>query len=191
MIVQLKKKIRNITINNSPFDSRSSKIFFYLTTKHNKFTTMSAAIKSTSARRFAPTTYENTCNRCNHLVYSAEKIGPLKDFTFYHHGCFKCALCGSKLTLKTYFNNQQDQDDKEVCKKNVDSMAIHLFHFSGSMHETSPLYANRCLLRANTLPNSYITWPISFISLLLLLLLELIFQTPNYVCVCAVLPHYN
>ncbi|KAJ6225491.1 hypothetical protein RDWZM_004036 [Blomia tropicalis] len=81
---------------------------------------MSAAIKSTSARRFAPTTYENTCNRCNHLVYSAEKIGPLKDFTFYHHGCFKCALCGSKLTLKTYFNNQQDQDDKEVyCASHV------------------------------------------------------------------------
>lgn len=75
---------------------------------------MSAAIKSTSARRFAPTTYENTCNRCGHLVYSAEKIGPLKDFTFYHHGCFKCAACGSKLTLKTYYNNQQDQDDKEV-----------------------------------------------------------------------------
>lgn len=81
---------------------------------------MSAAIKSTSARRFAPTTYENTCNRCNHLVYSAEKIGPLKDFTFYHHGCFKCAACGSKLTLKTYYNNQQDQDDKEVyCASHV------------------------------------------------------------------------
>lgn len=73
-----------------------------------------AAIKSTSARRFAPTTYENVCNRCQQLVYSAEKIGPLKDFTFYHHGCFKCAACGSKLTLKTYYNNQQDQDDKEV-----------------------------------------------------------------------------
>ena len=76
---------------------------------------MSAAIRSTSARRFAPTTYENICNRCGHLVYSAEKIGPLKDFTFYHHGCFKCVACGSKLTLKTYYNNQQDQDDKEVC----------------------------------------------------------------------------
>lgn len=74
-----------------------------------------AAIRSTSARRFAPTTYENICNRCGHLVYSAEKIGPLKDFTFYHHGCFKCVVCGSKLTLKTYYNNQQDQDDKEVC----------------------------------------------------------------------------
>ncbi|OTF83220.1 Hillarin-like protein [Euroglyphus maynei] len=81
---------------------------------------MSAAIRSTSARRFAPTTYENICNRCGHLVYSAEKIGPLKDFTFYHHGCFKCVVCGSKLTLKTYYNNQQDQDDKEVyCQSHV------------------------------------------------------------------------
>ncbi|XP_046920221.2 peptidase hillarin [Dermatophagoides farinae] len=81
---------------------------------------MSAAIRSTSARRFAPTTYENICNRCGHLVYSAEKIGPLKDFTFYHHGCFKCVACGSKLTLKTYYNNQQDQDDKEVyCQSHV------------------------------------------------------------------------
>ncbi|XP_027196451.2 peptidase hillarin [Dermatophagoides pteronyssinus] len=79
-----------------------------------------AAIRSTSARRFAPTTYENICNRCGHLVYSAEKIGPLKDFTFYHHGCFKCVACGSKLTLKTYYNNQQDQDDKEVyCQSHV------------------------------------------------------------------------
>lgn len=74
-----------------------------------------AAIRSTQARRFAPTTYENVCNRCNNLVYSAEKIGPLKDFTFYHQNCFKCVVCGSKLTLKTYYNNQQDQDDKEVC----------------------------------------------------------------------------
>lgn len=75
---------------------------------------MSASIKAHSVRRFAPTTYENTCNRCDQIVYTAEKIGPLKDFTFYHHGCFKCALCGTKLTLKTYFNNQQDQEDKEV-----------------------------------------------------------------------------
>ncbi len=72
---------------------------------------MSTAI---SLRRFGTTSYENVCNRCAHVVYSAEKIGPLKDFTFYHHNCFKCHVCGTKLTLKTYFNNQQDQDDKQV-----------------------------------------------------------------------------
>ena len=73
---------------------------------------MSTAINST--RRYAKSSYENTCNRCAQVVYSAEKVGPLKDFTFYHHGCFKCHICGTKLTLKTYYNNQQDQDDKAV-----------------------------------------------------------------------------
>lgn len=41
-------------------------------------------------------------------------MGPLKDFTFFHQGCFKCLVCGTKLTLRTYYNNQQDQEDKEV-----------------------------------------------------------------------------
>jgi hypothetical protein len=47
-------------------------------------------------------------------VYQVDRIGPLKDFTFFHTGCFKCKACGSKLTLKSYFNNQNSQDDKEV-----------------------------------------------------------------------------
>lgn len=58
--------------------------------------------------------YENVCLRCGAVVYQVDKIGPLKDFTFFHHGCFKCQVCGTKLTLKTYFNNQQDNEDKEV-----------------------------------------------------------------------------
>ncbi|KAJ8973915.1 hypothetical protein NQ317_000460, partial [Molorchus minor] len=46
--------------------------------------------------------------------------GPLKDFTFFHSGCFKCAICGTKLTLKTYYNNQHRQEDKEVyCNSHV------------------------------------------------------------------------
>ncbi|KAH7935915.1 hypothetical protein HPB52_015170 [Rhipicephalus sanguineus] len=28
------------------------------------------------------------------------QVGPLKDFTFYHQGCFKCLVCGTKLTLR-------------------------------------------------------------------------------------------
>ncbi|EEC00555.1 hypothetical protein IscW_ISCW001270, partial [Ixodes scapularis] len=64
--------------------------------------------------------YENTCLRCGQTVYQVDKVGPLKDFTFYHQGCFKCLLCGTKLTLKTYFNNQQSQEDKEVyCQNHV------------------------------------------------------------------------
>lgn len=58
--------------------------------------------------------YENSCLRCGQTVYQVDKVGPLKDFTFFHQGCFKCLICGTKLTLRTYYNNQQDQDDKEV-----------------------------------------------------------------------------
>lgn len=64
--------------------------------------------------------YENACLRCGRTVYQVDRIGPLKDFTFFHTGCFKCSVCSSKLTLKTYCNNQDDQDDKEVyCSSHV------------------------------------------------------------------------
>lgn len=58
--------------------------------------------------------YESTCLRCGQTVYQVDRVGPLKDFTFFHQGCFKCAVCGTKLTLKTYYNNQDSSEDKEV-----------------------------------------------------------------------------
>lgn len=58
--------------------------------------------------------YENLCFRCDQTVYQVDRVGPLKDFTFFHQGCFKCSACGTKLTLKTYYNNQDSNDDKEV-----------------------------------------------------------------------------
>ena len=64
--------------------------------------------------------YENLCQRCSRTVYQVDRIGPLKDFTFFHSGCFKCETCGTKLTLKTYCNSRCDQDDKEVyCSSHV------------------------------------------------------------------------
>lgn len=64
--------------------------------------------------------YENVCLRCGQTVYQVDRIGPLKDFTFFHTGCFKCSTCNSKLTLKTYCNNQDSQEDKEVyCSSHV------------------------------------------------------------------------
>ena len=64
--------------------------------------------------------YESTCLRCDQTVYQVDRVGPLKDFTFFHSGCFKCAVCGTKLTLKTYYNNQHRQEDKEVyCSSHV------------------------------------------------------------------------
>lgn len=65
-------------------------------------------------KMYRPNFYESTCLRCNEIVYQVDRIGPLKDFTFFHSGCFKCCTCGTKLTLKTYFNNQHKQEDKEV-----------------------------------------------------------------------------
>lgn len=58
--------------------------------------------------------YESTCLRCNEIVYQVDRIGPLKDFTFFHTKCFKCTHCGTNLTLKTYYNNQHTHEDKEV-----------------------------------------------------------------------------
>lgn len=72
------------------------------------------------SHRFGFNLYENTCLRCGQTVYQVDKVGPLKDFTFFHQGCFKCLVCGTKLTLKTYYNNQQSQEDKEVyCQNHV------------------------------------------------------------------------
>ena len=57
---------------------------------------------------------DSNCLRCQKTVYPTDKIGPLKDYSFFHSGCFRCVECSSKLTLKTYYNNQHSQDDKEV-----------------------------------------------------------------------------
>jgi hypothetical protein len=76
--------------------------------------TSRAAKYVTISKRFGSTSYENLCFRCGQTVYQVDKVGPLKDFTFFHRGCLKCHVCGSKLTLKTYYNNQQDNEDREV-----------------------------------------------------------------------------
>ncbi len=61
-----------------------------------------------------------TCLRCGKTVYPTDKIGPLKDFTFFHSGCFRCIVCNTKLTLRTYQNNQHSQEDREVyCSQHV------------------------------------------------------------------------
>ena len=63
---------------------------------------------------------DSNCLRCGKTVYPTDKIGPLKDYTFFHSGCFRCVVCGSKLTLKTYYNNQHSNEDKEVyCSTHV------------------------------------------------------------------------
>ncbi|EYC03165.1 hypothetical protein Y032_0095g2798 [Ancylostoma ceylanicum] len=69
---------------------------------------------------------KQTCHRCNKQVYPTDKVGPLKDSTFFHQGCFKCYICGTRLALKTYCNNRNDHNDKEVyCANHVPIAGPH------------------------------------------------------------------
>lgn len=80
---------------------------------------------------YRPNFYESTCLRCNEIVYQVDRVGPLKDFSFFHSGCFKCCHCGTKLTLKTYFNNQHKQEDKEVNNRKTKARCqAYLTHWS-------------------------------------------------------------
>lgn len=69
------------------------------------------------------------CFRCKRPTYFNDKViillslayhflslqmGPLKDGSMFHKGCFKCWICGTRLSLKTYHNNRNDNTDLEV-----------------------------------------------------------------------------
>ena len=55
---------------------------------------------------------KDDCHRCQKPVYPTDKIGPLKDNCFFHQGCFKCYICGTRLMLKSYCNNRNDIYDQ-------------------------------------------------------------------------------
>ncbi|VDD88292.1 unnamed protein product [Enterobius vermicularis] len=66
------------------------------------------------------------CHRCSKPVYPTDKVGPLKDSTYFHQGCFKCYICGTRLALKTYCNNRNDIDDQEIyCNSHVPVAGPH------------------------------------------------------------------
>ncbi|KAK3104071.1 hypothetical protein FSP39_024193 [Pinctada imbricata] len=45
-----------------------------------------------------------------------EKIGPVKG-AVYHKGCFVCSVCGTRLNMKNYFLNKDDDFDNNLyCK---------------------------------------------------------------------------
>lgn len=94
-------------------------------------------ISETAIKMYRPNFYESACLRCKEIVYQVDRIGPLKDFTFFHTGCFKCRTCGSKLTLKTYFNSQHNQDDKEVSSRKI-TMCIIIFNEMNQRKTTFP-----------------------------------------------------
>lgn len=63
---------------------------------------------------------KEACYRCKRPVYPTDKVGPLKDGAYFHHGCFKCYICGTRLSLKTYCNNRNNIDDQEIyCSNHV------------------------------------------------------------------------
>jgi len=69
---------------------------------------------------------KEVCFRCSRPVYPLDKVGPLKAGAFFHHGCFKCYICGSRLSLKSYQNNRQRQDDREVyCANHAPQAEAH------------------------------------------------------------------
>lgn len=81
------------------------------------------------------------CHRCKKPVYPTDKVGPLKDSAFFHRGCFKCYLCGTRLALKTYCNNRNDIDDQEVyCSNHVPN---------ANPHDPMPLKTNGKMNGAN------------------------------------------
>ncbi|KAI6194244.1 Lim and transglutaminase domain protein [Aphelenchoides besseyi] len=72
------------------------------------------------------TMVKETCHRCAKAVYPTDKVGPLKDSSYFHHGCFKCYICGTRLAIKTYCNNRDDIDDREVyCANHVPNANPH------------------------------------------------------------------
>ena len=62
-------------------------------------------------------------------VYPVEKIGPIKDVV-YHKGCFTCKTCGTKLNLKNFCHNKNEDWDIHVyCKSHCDQglpQPVHL-----------------------------------------------------------------
>ena len=80
------------------------------------------APKSLSNLFFAPSS--DKCQRCGECVYQVEKIGPVNEVVF-HRQCFKCAVCGQHLTVKTYFTNQLEFGDKEIyCWTHIPKTAL-------------------------------------------------------------------
>ncbi|XP_022248707.1 LIM domain and actin-binding protein 1-like isoform X2 [Limulus polyphemus] len=53
-------------------------------------------------RRIATPQRNKYCQRCGETVYPTENIEPNRGATF-HHSCFRCSHCNTKLTLQSFF----------------------------------------------------------------------------------------
>lgn len=73
-----------------------------------------------SSLKFEKMYPQDQCYRCMKKVYPMEKIGPVKDVV-YHKGCFSCKVCGTKLNLKNFCHNKNDDLDIHIyCKSHHD-----------------------------------------------------------------------
>ena len=77
---------------------------------------------------------QDKCFKCMKKVYPMEKIGPVKGVV-YHKGCFVCFVCGTRLNMKNYFLNREDDFDINIyCKvhqpvakgKGADSTSVQI-----------------------------------------------------------------
>jgi hypothetical protein len=53
------------------------------------------------------------CHRCEQVIYEKDKFGPV-NHNIYHKSCFKCFICDTALSLKSYATSQASINDKEV-----------------------------------------------------------------------------
>lgn len=73
-----------------------------------------------SSLKFETKYPQDQCYRCMKKVYPMEKIGPVKDVV-YHKGCFSCKVCGTKLNLKNFCHNKNDDLDIHIyCRSHYD-----------------------------------------------------------------------
>ena len=94
-----------------------------MTPSSNAGLTSAGAPPRSLRKLFVPPPPEK-CTRCGDRVYPVEKVGPVNEVIF-HKQCFKCVQCGNHLTLKTYFTNQNDFNDREIyCTKHCPRVGI-------------------------------------------------------------------
>lgn len=76
-----------------------------------------ASSHSSSSDPLTPTSVIDPCFRCNKQVYQLDKVGPVRR-VLYHKQCFRCADCSTSLNLKSFCQNANDKNDKQIyCKK--------------------------------------------------------------------------
>lgn len=111
---------------NSPKSPVSSR---HLSEPQTQTTNVPKQQTRASSLKYEPKYPQDQCYRCMKKVYPVEKIGPIKDVV-YHKGCFSCKTCGTKLNLKNFCHNKNEDWDIHVyCKSHCDQgspQAVHI-----------------------------------------------------------------